>query len=122
MPKNRKLIWIIGIIFLCIGIAEGIKIDNLNVEENSIMVIVDTTNATLNSFNISTTRFYPNNSLVGFNVINFTVNASDTNNNSIQLYVNGRKNVSIGYISNQSRNITVTFPDGLFLMAYPTSI
>lgn len=92
------------------------RVDNLNILENSAIIIIDTGLPTFNLLNISRSGLLGNSSFVNQNRINFTFNVSDANNNSILVYLNSLKNVTAGYISNSTNNFTINFTDGNYTM------
>lgn len=80
-------------------------------------VEIDTEIPTFNSFNLSTAKLFGNNTIINARLLNFTFNVSDKNNHSVLAYLNGEKSESTGYISNISKNLTITITsDGDYLV------
>lgn len=92
------------------------RIDNLNIIEYSSIIEVDTINPTFNSLNLTRNGLVGNNTFISASTLNFTYNVSDKNNNSILAYVSNAKNITAGYISNSSQNITIRFADGNYTL------
>lgn len=81
-------------------------------------VEIDTGSPQFFSLNLSTTRLLGNNTFISASILNFTYNVSDKNNGSdgILAYVNNAKNITAGYISNITKNLSVTFADANYTM------
>ena len=111
----RKLSCLLVFILL-LQLVSAIRVDNLNIVENSAIITIDTTTPTAN--NITFTNFI-NNTFVSRNLINITYNVSDAYNNSVLFYVNGVKNSVFGYKTNISAIATLTIsPDGNYTFLY----
>ena len=88
-------------------------IDNLNIQEYSIVFEVDITLPQFFILNATNKTTLLNNSYLGTSNPIFTFNVSDKNNASVLTYLNDNKNASRGYISNLTHNITLSnVPDG----------
>lgn len=110
---KNKFLFIITVL-LCVYIPTGIapRLDGLNILENSAIIEFDTGSPSFTVFNVSRNGLRANNTFFNNASLNFTYNASDKNNHSVLFYINGVKNITAGYRSNQSINSTITFSDG----------